>query len=49
MAGSIPLDRLVGQPNILNYVPNQQQISQIDRTGLYYFLQLECTSSSSRL
>jgi hypothetical protein len=47
MAGSIPLDRLVGQPNILNYVPNQQQISQIDRTGLYDFLQLQLSYTTT--
>lgn len=40
MAGSVPLDRLVGQPPILTYAPNQQQVSQIDRTGLYDFLKL---------
>lgn len=40
MAGSIPLDRLVGQPPILTYAANQQQVSQIDRTGLYDFLKI---------
>lgn len=40
MAGAIPLDRLVGQPNILNWVANQQQQSNIDRTGLYDYLML---------
>lgn len=40
MAGSVPLDRLVGQPPVLTYAPNQQQVSQIDRTGLYDFLKL---------
>jgi hypothetical protein len=40
MAGSVPLDRLIGQPPIITFAANQQQISQIDRTGLYDFLKL---------
>lgn len=40
MAGAVPLDRLVGQPQTLTFAANQQQISQIDRTGLYDFLML---------
>jgi|GEM_PF-5510966 len=40
MAGSIPLDHLIGQPNILNFAANQQSVSQMDRTGLYDFLLL---------
>ena len=40
MAGSVPLDRLIGQPPVLTFAPNQQQVSQIDRTGLYDFLKL---------
>lgn len=47
MAGSIPLDRNVGQPPILNYAANQQQISQIDRTGLYDFLKLNLTFTAT--
>ena len=40
MAGSVPLDRLVGQPPVLPFAANQQQVSQIDRTGLYDFIKL---------
>jgi hypothetical protein len=40
MAGSVPLDRLIGQPPILNYAANQQQVSQLDRTGLYDFIKM---------
>jgi hypothetical protein len=47
MAGSVPLDRLIGQPPILNYAPNQQQVSQIDRTGLYDFLKLNLSFTAS--
>jgi hypothetical protein len=39
-SGAVPLERLVGQPPILNYAANQQQVSQIDRTGVYDYLQL---------
>jgi len=39
-SGAVLLDRLVGQPPILNFAANQQQVSQIDRTGVYDFLQL---------
>lgn len=45
MAGSIPLDRLIGQPNILAYQANQQTLSQIDRTGLYDFLKLNYSAT----
>jgi hypothetical protein len=45
MAGSVPLDRLIGQPPVLNYAANQQTISQIDRTGLYDFLKLNLSYS----
>lgn len=47
MAGSIPLDRLVGQPNVLNFVANQQQNSQIDRTGLYDFLKINVSYTAT--
>jgi hypothetical protein len=47
MAGSVPLDRLVGQPPIINYAANQQQISQIDRTGLYDFLKLNLSYTAT--
>lgn len=47
MAGSIPLDRLVGQPNTLNFAANQQQNSQIDRTGLYDFLKLNLSYTAT--
>lgn len=47
MAGSIPLDRLVGQPNVLNFAANQQQNSQIDRTGLYDFLKLNTSFTAT--
>jgi hypothetical protein len=47
MAGSVPLDRLVGQPPILNFAANQQQVSQIDRTGLYDFLKLNLSFTAT--
>ena len=46
MAGSVPLDRLVGQPPVLAFAANQQQVSQIDRTGLYDFIKLNLSFSA---
>lgn len=47
MAGSVPLDRLVGQPPVLNFAANQQQVSQIDRTGLYDFIKLNLSFAAT--
>ena len=47
MAGSVPLDRLVGQPPILTFAANQQQVSQIDRTGLFDFLKLNLSFTAT--
>jgi len=47
MAGSVPLDHLIGQPNVLTYAPNQQQISLIDRTGLYDYLQMSLSYTAT--
>jgi hypothetical protein len=47
MAGSVPLDRLVGQPPTLNFQANQQTVSQIDRTGLYDFLKLNLSFTAT--
>jgi len=47
MSGAVSLDHLVGQPNILNYAANQQQISLIDRTGLYDFLQMSMSYTAT--
>jgi hypothetical protein len=47
MAGSVPLDRLVGQPPVLPFAANQQQVSQIDRTGLYDFIKLNVSYTAT--
>jgi hypothetical protein len=47
MAGAIPLTQLIGQPNILNYAANQQQNSQLDRTGLLDFLNLNLSYTAT--
>lgn len=47
MAGSVPLDRLIGQPPILNYAAAQQSVSQVDRTGLYDFIKLNLSYTAT--
>jgi len=47
MAGAIPLDRLIGQPPILNFAANQQQVSLLDRTGLYDFIAINLSYTAT--